>query len=99
MKDIKKPCREVELTGAPLTAVLLHGLALDTEDPALGVLLAARDELGLLATLAEVAHPGVDFDLATLVPVLERVARSLDVVHELILRARKEGAPGELLEQ
>jgi hypothetical protein len=93
------PARKRPTTSSPIAICSKHGLTLDEEEPALGTLLAARDELGLIATLAEAAQRGTDFDLADLVPVLERVARSLDVVHELIVRAPKEEATGEPLAQ
>lgn len=80
------------LEGASLAAVLLYGLTLDDEDPALGVLLGARRELGLIANLAEATRPGVDFDLTEIVPVLESISRRLDVAIELLARAQQASA-------
>jgi hypothetical protein len=77
------------LSEAPLAAVLLYALALDDEDPALGVLLGARRELGLIASLVEVIQSGIDFDFTALVPVLEGIGRRLDAAIELINRAKR----------
>jgi hypothetical protein len=67
----------------------------DEEDPALGVLLGARRELGLIASLAEITRPGADFDLTELVPVLEGIGRRLDVAIELITSAKREEGASE----
>ena len=77
------------LRDASLASVLLYGLALDEEDPALGVLLGARRELGLISNLAETTKPGVSFDITEFVPVLEGIGRRLDVVIELITRTKR----------
>jgi hypothetical protein len=77
------------LSEAFLAAVLLYGLTLDDDDPALGVLLGARRELGLITSLGEIAKPGADFDLAELVPVLESIGRRLDVAIELLNRTKQ----------
>ena len=78
------------LSESRLAVVLIHGLVLDDEeDPALGVLLGARRELGLIASLAEITKPGAEFDLTELVPVLEGIGRRLDVAIELLNRAKR----------
>ena len=92
MNDDEKVLRtdiKSNLTKVCLEAVLLYGLTLDDEDPSLGVLLGARRELALIANLAEIAHPGMSFDIAELVPVLEGIVRRLDVSIELMTRAKK----------
>lgn len=78
------------LSGARLAAVLLYGLTLDDEDPALGVLLGARRELRLIESLAEAAAgPGVEFDVTEIAPVIESIGRRLDVAIELFTRAQE----------
>lgn len=74
---------------ASFPAVLLYGLTLDDEDPAMGVTLGVRRELGLIATLVETATPGIDFNLAEMAPVLETLGRRLEVATELMARAKQ----------
>lgn len=98
MSSTDKPGRTQMATNmneASLAAVLLYGLTLDDEDPAIGVLLGARRELGLIASLAEGVQPGMDFDLTEFVPVLEGIGRRLDVAIELMTRAHRAGAVSE----
>lgn len=83
------------LAEAPLAAVLLYGLTLDDDDPALGVLLGARRELGLLATLAESTPSGIDYNLADFVPVLEGIGRRIEVAIELLTRAKRASTADE----
>jgi hypothetical protein len=95
MSSADKPNSTViaaDMTEASLAAVLLYGLTLDDEDPALGVLLGARRELGLIVNLAEGTHPGMDFELTDFVPVLESIGRRLDVAIELMTRAQRVGS-------
>jgi hypothetical protein len=80
---------------ASFPAVLLYGLTLDDEDPATGVALGVRRELGLIASLAETATPGIDFNLAEMAPVLETLGRRLDVAIELMARAKQSQAERE----
>jgi hypothetical protein len=72
---------------------MIYGLTLDDEDPALGLLNGVRRELGLLASLAELAQPGADFDFAELAPVLEGMGRRIEVALELMDRAKRTRAP------
>src|SRR4029078_4639964 len=58
------------LREAPLAELLLYGLTLDDDDPALGVLQGARRELGLVASLAERCGLRTDFERAELAPGL-----------------------------
>ena len=76
------------LREAPLEDLLLYGLTLGDDDPALGVLLGVRRELGVIVGLAEQSRRGGDFDLDELVPVLESVGRRLDVAIELFARSQ-----------
>ena len=82
------PLTADNLREAPLEDLLLYGLTLGEDDPALGVLLGVRRELGLIVNLAEQSRRGADFDLEELVPVLESVGRRLDVAIELFTRAQ-----------
>jgi hypothetical protein len=81
------------LREAPLAELLLYGLTLGDDDPALGVLQGARRELGLVASLAERCRLRTDVDLAELVPVMESIGRRLDVAIELFARAQPASAP------
>jgi hypothetical protein len=79
------------LSESSLAAVLLYGLTLDDEEPAMGVLLGARRELRLIESLAEAAAgPGVEFDVDEIAPVIESIGRRLDVAIELFNRAKRE---------
>jgi len=92
MNDQRKPdhvTSATNLRGAPLAEVLLYALTLDEDEPGLGVVLGARRELGLIAILAERSRPGMEFDLAEIVPVLENIGRRLDVAIELLSRQRQ----------
>ena len=82
-----------DLSEAPIADVLLYGLTLDDDDPALGVLLGVRREIGLMANLAEQCGQYPDFDLGELAPVLESIGRRLDVAIELFSRAQRVAAP------
>jgi hypothetical protein len=102
MNSTAKPYRMMiatDLQEAAIVKVLLHGLTLDDDDPALGVLLGARRELGLMASLVECSRPGTEFDLGELVPVLESIGRRLDVAIELLLRAQRAHLSDDILEQ
>jgi hypothetical protein len=85
------------LPTASLEAVLLYGLTFADDDPALGVLLGARCELGLIASLAESSLPGADFDLTEIVPVIEGIGRRIDVAIELMSRANRTRTTSEPL--
>ena len=89
----RTPLTPDNLREAPLEDLLLYGLTLGDDDPALGVLLGVRRELGLVASLAERCQLHTDFDLGEFVPVLESIGRRLDVVIELIARAQPAPAP------
>lgn len=82
-----------ELSEAPRADVLLYGLTLEADDPAMGVLVGVRDEIVLMTSLAEQSHHHPDFDLTELVPVLGGIGRRLDVVIELLTRARRAVEP------
>lgn len=90
---------DASFTDAPLAAVLLYGLTLGDEDPALGVVLGARRELGLITSLLEHTTPGMEPNIAELVPVFESIGRRLDVAVELIVRAQRAGVTSEALEE
>ena len=86
------PLRAAEmdkLREAPLAAVLLYGLTLEDDDPALGVLLGARRELGFIASLAENSRQDINSDLSEVAPILEAIGRRLDVAIELHTRGKK----------
>lgn len=92
MITTEHPCRTItvdELPEASLAEVLLYGLTLDDDNPALGVLLAVRREIGVVAALAENGQYHADFDLGELAPVLEGIGRRLDVAIELFTRAQR----------
>jgi len=100
MSTAEKPGQTVplaDLTNASLPAVLLYGLTVDDEDPALGVLLGVRSELNLIASLVERTQPGTDFDFTEVAPVLEGLVRRLDVAIELMARAKRTRTVGEPL--
>jgi hypothetical protein len=106
MSSVVDPCRvtvAADLPDASIAELLLYGLMLDDDDPALGVLLGARRELGLVASLAECSRPGAEFDLGEVSPVLESIGRRLEVAIELLTRSprdeRLEHAPGAPLDE
>lgn len=88
----EKPSRAMaasDLAEAPFAEVLLYGLTLGEDDPALGVLRAARNELSVVTNLLECTLPGADLDVSEMAPVLENIGRRLDVAIEMIHRARR----------
>jgi hypothetical protein len=79
-----------DLSKATLSDLLLYGLTLDDDEPALGVLIAARSDLGLLVSLAQNCSTGViEIDCVDWAEGLERLGRRLDVTIELLTRARR----------
>lgn len=79
-----------DLSKASLSDLLLYGLTLNGDDPDLGVLIAARSDLGLLVSVAQNCPPGVaEIDIGEWAEGLERIGRRLDVVIELMARARR----------
>jgi hypothetical protein len=104
MRGAEKHCRVTvvaELPEASIADLLLYGLTLelDDDDPAFGVLLGVRREVGLVACLAECSRPGTEFEFGEVVSVLESIGRRLDVAIELLTRSHRVSIPNERLEQ
>jgi hypothetical protein len=71
----------VELPGASLAEVLLHGLALGEDTPAVCVLSALRIDIDAMVTLAG--------DSGELADMLSGISRRLDVALELLARGAR----------
>lgn len=80
------------LSEHPLEDVLLWGLTLDEDNPALGVVIGVQQELALIANISAMSVGGPEVNVGEVAPVLERLARRLDVAIELFKRVERAAA-------